>query len=41
MTPDIPLSPHFQLSEFLVSQAAARAGLRNEPLPSRYLKGLV
>lgn len=33
MTPDTPLSPHFQLSEFLVSQAAARAGLSNEPTP--------
>lgn len=35
MTPDIPLSPHFQLSEFTSSQAAARAGLRNEPLPAQ------
>ncbi len=28
-----PLSEHFDLSELTVSQAAARAGLRNVPLP--------
>jgi zinc D-Ala-D-Ala carboxypeptidase len=31
MTPDTQLTPHFRLSEFLLSQAATRLGLRNEP----------
>lgn len=31
---DQQLSPHFKLSEFTVSQEAARAGIRNEPLTS-------
>lgn len=31
MQPDIRLSPHFQLSEFTLSQAGTRLGLANEP----------
>lgn len=31
MQPDARLSPHFQLSEFTLSQAGARLGLANEP----------
>jgi zinc D-Ala-D-Ala carboxypeptidase len=34
MQTDQRLSDHFALSEFTISQAAARAGLRNEPLSS-------
>jgi len=34
MPSDEQLSPHFQLSEFLHSQAAARLGLANEPPPA-------
>lgn len=30
---DQRISDHFALSEFTISQTAARAGLRNEPLP--------
>lgn len=31
MQPDIRLSPHFQLSEFTLSQVGTRLGLANEP----------
>lgn len=36
---DAPLSPHFELSELLVSEAAARKGLPNDP-PDGYVERL-
>lgn len=39
MQPDIRLSPHFQLSEFILSQDATRLGLANNP-PAQALNNL-
>ncbi|MGJ4748433.1 D-Ala-D-Ala carboxypeptidase family metallohydrolase [Leptospira sp. SA-E8] len=39
MQDDLQLSQHFRLSEFTVSQAATRAGLRNDP-SSKHVENL-